>query len=175
MNATEGSNTKEAKDENHTTTNEIPGMNIHLEPPELNEAYWKAKEAIVAAEQHVLRVLQFDVMVSHPHRMVVLIFDDLVSNHIIENFTKEREKNMIAAAWGHLNGALFHAPTLALSPMSLACSAVCLDLQIMEPWWKRLYGVTDEELEAGKQSLLEARDASGALPTLGGDRKQSSK
>ena len=86
--------------------------------PELNEGYWKAKELIVTTEQMVLRVLQFDVLVSHPHRLVVLLVQDL-----------SLPDEVVPRAWQHLNGALFYAPALTQNALPMASAAVELEIK----------------------------------------------
>jgi len=52
-----------------------PGRQDSGQPPywpELNRAYWDAKEAIVALEQDILRSLAFNVEVTHPFKLVTL-------------------------------------------------------------------------------------------------------
>jgi Cyclin, N-terminal domain len=88
-------------------------FDVSSDPPELNEIYWKAKEMIVATEQMVLRVLQFDIMVGHPHRLVVLIAQDL-----------GLPDGVVQQAWSHLNDALWYAPALTLGALPMACAAV---------------------------------------------------
>ena len=46
-------------------------------PPPLDEGYWTAKEWTVSTEQHVLRTIQFDATVCHPHRAVLAIMETL--------------------------------------------------------------------------------------------------
>ena len=88
-------------------------FDIPSHPPELDEDYWKAKELIVTTEQMVLRVLKFDVLVSHPHRLVVLLAQDLgLSDDIVKR------------AWTNLNGALFYTPALTQNALSMACAAL---------------------------------------------------
>lgn len=47
------------------------------QPPPLDESYWTAKEQMVSTEQHVLRMIQFDTTVCHPHRCVLIIMETL--------------------------------------------------------------------------------------------------
>lgn len=88
-------------------------FDVSSDPPELNESYWKAKESIVATEQMVLRVLQFDVLVGHPHRLVVLIAEDWGLPDAV-----------VQQAWRHLNDALLYAPALTVGALPVACAAV---------------------------------------------------
>jgi hypothetical protein len=48
-----------------------------IHPPSLDEKYWKAKEDTVSMEQHVLRMIQFDATVCHPHRCVLVVMETL--------------------------------------------------------------------------------------------------
>ena len=88
-------------------------FDVSSDPPELNEGYWKAKELIVATEQQVLRVLQFDVLVGHPHRLVVVIARDWGLPDAV-----------VQQAWRQLNDALLYAPALTMGALPMACAAV---------------------------------------------------
>jgi len=127
-------------------------------PPDLDAEYWKAKEKIVRAEQHVLRWLQFDTVVSHPHRAVVLLVRQLLQHYYYrqqqrqslsllprddveldrskddssaEHFAAQCESEMIIqCAWRRLNDAMFSVDALRLPVVPLACGAV--DLAIDE-------------------------------------------
>mmetsp|Transcript_1056 Transcript_1056/g.2081 ORF Transcript_1056/g.2081 Transcript_1056/m.2081 type:complete len:401 (+) Transcript_1056:48-1250(+) len=46
-------------------------------PPSLDESYWTTKEQMVSTEQHVLRMIQFDTTVCHPHRCVLIVMETL--------------------------------------------------------------------------------------------------
>ena len=65
-------------------------------PPKLDDNYWDNKQRIVQAEQHVLRCLAFDVHVAHPHRLVVLLVQELGLPHA-----------SVSAAWTWLNACVF--------------------------------------------------------------------
>mmetsp|Transcript_53019 Transcript_53019/g.128635 ORF Transcript_53019/g.128635 Transcript_53019/m.128635 type:complete len:402 (+) Transcript_53019:95-1300(+) len=51
-------------------------LSIDMTPPPLDDVYWASKRRLINEEQHVLRWLGFDVLVSHPHRAVLWIIDD---------------------------------------------------------------------------------------------------
>lgn len=46
-------------------------------PPLLDEKYWSDKEQMVSTEQQLLRMLQFDTLVCHPYRCVLIVMDTL--------------------------------------------------------------------------------------------------
>mmetsp|Transcript_20722 Transcript_20722/g.31177 ORF Transcript_20722/g.31177 Transcript_20722/m.31177 type:complete len:157 (-) Transcript_20722:76-546(-) len=100
-------------DDSNSNTFEV---NVNLRPPDLDKNYWIDKEKIVATEQNVLRVLKFDIIVGHPHRLVVLLVKDLnLEQHIVKN------------AWKRLNGCLFYPKALTHDSLTLACAAVELE------------------------------------------------
>jgi hypothetical protein len=98
-------------------------IDISTTPPKLNQDYWKAKEFIVATEQRVLRALSFDVLVSHPHRLVVLVVNDT-----FKKSPSSFQDDVITKAWQRLNQAIFHAPALMTNALTLACAAVELEV-----------------------------------------------
>jgi len=147
---------------------------IHIQeadaPPDLDDAYWKAKESIVATEQEVLRMLRFDVSVSHPHRAVLLILDGLGID-----VTGDEGRALVKASFTALNDALFYPPALTLPALSLACGAIRLagggdgggkdessilpvhDVLLPPGAWWRKFGVSDACIECGTKSLVRAR------------------
>jgi len=109
-------------DDNDTITTTPPFLKLDLKvnarPPELNyEEYWSDKEKIVITEQKVLRVLQFDIIAGHAHRMVVLLVHDF----------ELTQHDIIRRAWKRLNDALFYPKALTHSALVLACAAVELE------------------------------------------------
>ncbi|KAL7548797.1 hypothetical protein ACHAWF_012052 [Thalassiosira exigua] len=99
------------------------------EPPPLDETYWAAKEQIVSTEQHVLRMIQFDTTVCHPHRCVLIIMETLgfgVGKSDINGkeggnetqcnwlLTSERSETIILRAWRILNEASLDSRGVAL-------------------------------------------------------------
>ena len=46
-------------------------------PPLLDDKYWSDKERMVSTEQQLLRMLQFDTLVCHPYRCVLIVMDTL--------------------------------------------------------------------------------------------------
>lgn len=95
-------------------------ITIQSQPPDLNAAYWKAKEELVSTEQAVLRVLAFEVTISHPHRLVKILLEQ---NSIQES---DQQSALLPIAWRRLNDALFWAPALTHSAMGLAMAAIQL-------------------------------------------------
>ena len=90
-------------------------------PPDLDDEYWKAKERIVATEQEVLRMLRFDVSVSHPHRAVLLILDGLGINVMVVH---DKGHSLVIESFTTLNDALFYPPALRHNVLPLACGAI---------------------------------------------------
>lgn len=131
-------------------------INVKNKPMLLDEDYWKAKEQLVVTEQHVLRILQFDVCVSHPHRAVAVLLSSLS--------TEGDKQELLSTSWKFLNQALFSAPALRFNILTLACAAIeCaqtrLDITIHDdhgiPWWYK-YGVSYNSLQPCKTELEKA-------------------
>ena len=129
----------------------MPGERIHVKAVgPLDDEYWSAKERLVATEQMVLRMLQFDVSVSHPHRAVAVLLSQEAVLH-------SQQQELLPISWQHLNQALFYAPALRHDTLLLACASIeCARLKLESPtkamptqilpWWRQ-YGVSDDELQ----------------------------
>ena len=151
-------------------------------PPDLDDGYWKAKERIVATEQEVLRMLHFDVSVSHPHRTVLLILDGLGIT-VTRNTCNTEGKTLANESFTALNDALFYPPALRHGVLPLACGAIRLAAagngggkhgpiscaggaagaateksSLLPPgaWWRR-FDVADADFELVIKSLERAR------------------
>ena len=128
---------------------------IHVKdkPMLLDEDYWSAKEQLIATEQKVLRMLQFDVCVSHPHRAVAVVLST-------NEFESQSKQQLLPVCWQYLNQALFYASALRHNVLTLACAAIeCASRSpptddetkaIQRPqdnmWW-HTYGVTNDALQ----------------------------
>ena len=156
-------------------------MHIHEanSPPDLDDDYWKAKEQIVATEQEVLRMLHFDVSVSHPHRAVLLILKGLGID-----VTTDEGRTLANKSFTALNDALFYPPSLRHGVLPLACASIRLAVGNGErndksisgvgapavaddssssssfsppgAWWRR-FDVSDADIEIALRSLERAR------------------
>jgi hypothetical protein len=125
-------------------------LHYNPQPPDLDESYWKAKAKVVQVEQVVLRWLEFDVLVAHPHRAVVLLVQDAYYYYYDEKtLTTARSINdrasspalseihtttlsspemhqLIFGAWQRLNDSVFSVACLQCSALSLAIAAIRL-------------------------------------------------
>jgi hypothetical protein len=126
-----------------------PGENIQVkEVRPLDEDYWSAKEMLIKTEQEVLRMLRFDVSVSHPHRAVAVLLSREAQFH-------SQQQELLRISWQHLNQALFHAQALRYDVLSLACASIeCARLRLDAKeeshsiaWWHK-YGVSNDELQS---------------------------
>jgi hypothetical protein len=98
--------------------------------------YKRAHQGVVDAQQVLLRWLGFDVQVSHPHRMVVLIVQYVASIWMDRNGDDDRFPDSFQTlidqwrldAWQRLNTAVFCADCLQHNVASLACASMDIEL-----------------------------------------------
>lgn len=144
---------------------------IQFEPTPLNEEYWKQKEEMVRIEQTLLRIISFDVNLSYPHRILVVLWEELVSNwfnneddggnnttthdiHRNTNMNGSRQddlkvwKSILTAAWKTLNASVFHVDALMCKASSLACASLYWSIHLMKPRHSDSNGVGDNHVEA---------------------------
>lgn len=157
---------------------EIDGLDAHLHPPKLDEQYWESKRDMVKMEQTLLRIILFDVNVSHPHRIMVVLWEEIINN---SNSSDSASRNMekadmncwkiiLKSAWKRLNDSLFHVDSLMCSAPSLACASLSLALDEVPnhsvhfscEWWGWL-DVKYEEMMEVKIKLLQAARISKIL------------
>lgn len=106
-------------------------------PPPLDDDYWKDKQHIVRAEQTVLRLLAFDVHVSHPHRMVVLLTKDCLAE-----IDQVKTNTLVEETWTLLNACIFSVAALRLPVLVLAVAA--LDTTIHRQQQQRSNEIAEE-------------------------------
>jgi hypothetical protein len=133
----------------------VSGENIRIKAVRaLDDGYWSAKEKLVKTEQEVLRMLQFNVSVPHPHRAVAVLLSQEAEFH-------SRQQELLPIAWQYLNQALFYAPALRHAVLTLACASIeCARLQLDQneisqassAWWNK-YGVSNDELQDSVKDL----------------------
>ena len=129
--------------------------------PPLDDAYWESKQKAVETEQMVLRWLGFDSFVSHPHRAVYWILEQMI-DHKDESIRDKIFENSSQ----HLNDALFYPRALQWGAIEMACASI--DLAVAEQneadtlksifksdWWTR-YDVSKEDFSQCRKSLVEA-------------------
>lgn len=140
-------------------------------PPDLDEAYWKSKEKMVAVEQKILRWLAFDTTISHPHRAVVIFAEHQNLQHQMDNMSRKekcRDKLrmiLVDRAWQWVNTAIFSVQVLQASIAELAAAALdlaiedhyhaqnyCVSGYRVTNWWESL-AVTEKGLSATKVKL----------------------
>lgn len=116
-------------------------------PPPLDEKYWTSKEQMISTEQHVLRMIQFDTTVCHPHRCVLIImetlgfgvgkchsgkYDDEHNNKNDGNsnwlLNSDQSEHVILQAWKLLNEVPLDPRGIVLQfpVMVLSCAAISL-------------------------------------------------
>ena len=130
-----------------------------MHPPPLDDNYWSDKDKMVSIEQQLLRMLQFDTLVSNPYRSVLVIMQTL-------NFGKgARDRNnssllsprqseaLIFKAWTILNEIsidTIHGTTILRHPVvTLACAVISVaaaaanrvngdNKTLPDEWWRAL-------------------------------------
>jgi Cyclin, N-terminal domain len=98
-------------------------------PPDLDAGYWKSKDLLVQTEQRVLRLLAFDVAVSHPHRVVALLLNDengVAGDESTSVVVDERRSQLLRMALRMLNDTVYSALALQQPVLPLAVAAVAL-------------------------------------------------
>lgn len=148
-----------------TNTDDSTVVTIQSQPPDLNSEYWKAKEDLVAAEQAVLRVLAFEVTISHPHRLVKILLDPNKNKNV--GAAMYQPNLLLKNAWRRLNDSLFWAPALTHSSMELALAAIQLSSEEQQQQQQQLllplsksemkeYNVDDKNLHETIRDLKKA-------------------
>lgn len=156
--------------------NEVNGINEHKPPPSLDEEYWKQKEEMVRIEQTLLRIIDFDVNVSFPHRIMILIWEKIIKKLEEKKTGDLDEKSLnywrciLHNSWKRLNSILFNVDCMVCSSSSLACAALSLAIEdtkaqvpdsmsicdkIDVEWWVWL-DVTYDELSKVKDKVSNA-------------------
>lgn len=140
--------------------NSVISLDMTNTPP-LDDAYWESKQKAVETEQMVLRWLGFDSFVSHPHRAVYWILEEMI-DHKDESIRDKVFENSSQ----HLNDALFYPRALQSGAIEMACASI--DLAVAEQneadtlksifktdWWTR-YDVSKDDFSQCRSSLVEA-------------------
>ena len=125
---------------------EVPIIYESKNPPPLDESYWSAKEGMVSVEQHVLRMINFDTTVCHPHRCVLMIMETLgfgritSSNDVKTNahdtstwlLSSQQSDNIILRSYMILNEATLDPRGVALEypVIVLSCATISLACRI---------------------------------------------
>jgi hypothetical protein len=161
-----------------TTTTTTTTLIWQPDPPALDDAYWKDKERLVQAEQAVLRGLAFDVHVAHPHRLVVLLAQDCLSE--IVGVETSMLQDWVPRAWRLLNASVWNVHALQQPTLALAVAALDEAIQMGQPaqppppqqqqqqqqqvvvladWWKET-GVSAADKQTAVTALRQARGVS---------------
>lgn len=156
-----------------------------MHPPLLDEKYWSDKEQMVSTEQQLLRMLQFDTLVCHPYRCVLIVMDTL-------NFgrgTKSQDQNhgllspraseaLIFKAWTILNeisiDVVLGTTILQYNVVTLACAVISVaaaanrssggNETLPDEWWRALDVPTDDFMSAAEsiRNLVHERGRTGS-------------
>ena len=146
---------------------EVPIISESTNPPPLDESYWSAKEGMVSAEQHVLRMINFDTTVCHPHRCVILIMESLgfgrvtPPNDVKTNardtsnwlLTSQQSDTIILRSYMILNEATLDPRGVALEypVVVLSCATISLACKIN-------VNVDDENIDNNEEDEVELPD-----------------
>lgn len=148
-------------------------------PPLLDEKYWSDKEQMVSTEQQLLRMLQFDTLVCHPYRCVLIVMDTLNfgrgtkfqdQTHCL--LSPRSSEAVIFKAWTILNEisididmgtALlqYNVVTLSCAVISVAAAASRSsgNKKLPDEWWRALDVPTNDLMMAAEsiRNLLHER------------------
>jgi hypothetical protein len=130
-------------------------------PPPLDDKYWSDKEQMVSTEQHLLRQLQFDTLVCHPYRCVLIVMETLRFGNGTNSglLSPKGSEALICKAFTVLNeisiDAVLGTTILQSDVVTLACAVISVadaanrtndDVESMLPdeWWRALDVKTDE-------------------------------
>ena len=137
-------------------------------PPPLDERYWKRKEEIVSIEQHVLRTINFNTIVDHPYRCILLICETLCFGKGEDETQKwllspEDSQTIILRSWRIMNefsldasGDVLQFPVMTMSASAISIASEgglvydatsdCDGKAIPLPdfWWRAIDVQTDE-------------------------------
>ena len=143
-------------------------------PPPLDEKYWSDKEQMVSTEQHLLRMLQFDTLVCHPYRCVLIVMDTLnfgkgtnCQNQTHSLLSPRASENLIFKAWTILNEISINASVLSKTVLrynvvTLACAVISVSAAVNrssnggneetlpDEWWRALDVPTNEFMSAAE-------------------------
>jgi hypothetical protein len=92
-------------------------------PPELDVRYRAQKDDLVSLEQDILRLLNFDTKVCHPHRAVIA----LMTNFYCQTEDAEaisRRSELVMNSWKLLNDSSLYAPALRHPSLVLASAVL---------------------------------------------------
>jgi hypothetical protein len=162
-------------DTHHLQSTCFLNFNKTVEPPALDENYWKKKEHMVKAEQTLLRIINFDVTVYHPHRIMILLWEELLSSlELLQTgmggcqgdkniaLLHVSWKRVLHIGWKRLNDCLFHVDSLMCNSSWLACAALSLAMEDERMhcgkeihWWEWI-DVTLSDLNETKVKLVQA-------------------
>lgn len=137
---------------------------IHLQdqPPSLDETYWETKAHVVKHEQDLLRIIEFNVTIEFPHRVVVVIWEELIQGHFVQS-SKEVSYSVIQSCWKYLNDVMFSSTCMTMLRASvLGCVVLSLVLEehgfnhtgnLESLNWCEWVDVTSQEFHHGKNLL----------------------
>lgn len=127
INFSHQSNTTEKQNSSSLTNDGAPlapfQFNESQAPPELDVRYWEQKDDLVSLEQDILRLLNFDTKVCHPHRAVIA----LMTKFYYQTEDAEaisRRSELVMNSWKLLNDSSLFAPALRHPSLALASAVL---------------------------------------------------
>lgn len=97
------------------------------DPPLLDEAYWLKKSTMVEKEQEVLRMLHFNVNVSHPYRAILALVD------IIQLPNDLPEEKALRESWKILNDVSLSSSVLRHPCLLISCAVFYIVARSIKP------------------------------------------
>jgi hypothetical protein len=133
----------------------------------IGKKYWDLRDEVVAAEQILLRTLDFDLTFIHPHKFLLNYINSLNGSQALAQ-----------VSW-NLTNDLYYTPLCMQRnhrPHVLACSSLYLAQFILEqsnmevrqsmqqfPWWE-VFDAKKQDLEEVSSSLLDSLQTLQAIP-----------
>ena len=163
---------QEATISRKSTTTIVEGSS----PPLLNEEYWEMKQRLISTEQALLRFISFDVQVSQPHAILVIVWNHIFHTQENQDPNNNNKHNMythiLQKSWRIINDSLFHPPCLRLPIVHIVCASIHLAIQ--EYYQEdHHHHLDDEKRNDSRQEQQEFKQEQQLMHTIGESSKIS--
>eukprot|EP00697_Spironema_sp_BW2_P012471 gnl/Spiro4/2871_TR1411_c0_g1_i1.p1 gnl/Spiro4/2871_TR1411_c0_g1~~gnl/Spiro4/2871_TR1411_c0_g1_i1.p1 ORF type:complete len:359 (+),score=59.47 gnl/Spiro4/2871_TR1411_c0_g1_i1:156-1079(+) len=105
---------------------------------DVDQGYWELKDQLIAAEQTLLRVLGYNLVVTHPYKLLCTYVQSFRSE-----LSPAQTTRVAQFAWNVVNDSFLTTACLTHRPHVVACAALFFSLRLLEidcillrtPWW----------------------------------------